>query len=243
MIDLRSLSLTYLNSEPGKQEVLGRGEYTRTERGIYAMGLTALARGDRAYIGVTLSTSITAGGPPGSGVRERFPPLRERVPSWSRDALLEEVGKGFSPRDNLLRYPASRDAIILTELLSRGPVSDAEVRRILIGGFDQGDVRSSEVIDSRVIAFLEALESRNELPAYAAPLATALLGAPIHAVVEGMLMGHVMAAMDRHGVDFSKEALSFLRRGQYVEESLWYLQHHVRGANTLREIERSPVRP
>jgi len=244
LIDLRSLTLTYRSSEPGKQDVFGRGEYVQTERAIYSLWLTALAKGDRAYIGVNLSKSITAGDPPGGrGIKERFPPLSERVLGWSRDTLLEEIGKDFSLEDRRRGYPVGRDAIILTELLSRGRVSDAEVRRIVIGGFDLGDVRGTEVIGRRVSAFLEALESRNELPVYAPSLASALLGAPLHPLYAEIVVGRVLAAMNRHGIDFSKEALSFLERGQYTRESLSYLESHVQDADTLRAVERIPVPP
>jgi hypothetical protein len=244
-IELRSLRLTYLNSEPGKQEVVGIGEYLKTERGIYNMGLSALARGDRGYIGVSLSKSIAGGSEPGaSWVRERFPPLRDRLVTWTREALLEEVGKNSLPKGtNAPTFLSLRDAIVLRELLSRGPVSDAEVRRILFGGLDRSGAGTSEFILERVIAFLDALESRNEMAAYAPSLESAFLGAPIHPAYEGAVMGHVVAAMDRHGIDFSRASLSFLERGQYVGQSLWYLGNHARDAETLRKMESIPVRP
>jgi len=240
-IDLRSLRLTYLNSEPGKQEVAGVGEYLKTERGLYWMGLSALARGDRGYIGVGLSKSISGSSEPGANwVRERFPPLRDRLVSWNRDALLEEVGKDSLPKGtNAPTLLSRRDAIVLRELLSRGPLSDTEVRRILFDGLHRG----GEQILERVIAFLDALESRNEVEAYAPSLESAFLGAPIHPVYEDVVMGHVVAAMDRHGIDFSRASLSFLERGQYVGQSLLYLENHARDVETLSKVENTSVRP
>ncbi len=244
-IQLRSLQLIYLNSEPGKQEVAGIGDYLKTERGIYRMWLSALARGDRGYIGVSLSKPISGGAEAGSSwVRERFPPLRDRLVTWTRQALLEEVGKNSLPKGtNTPTALSRRDTIVLRELLSRGPISDAEVRRILFGGLDRGGYGTSEFILERVIAFVDALESRNEMAAYAPSLESAFLGAPIHPAYEGAVMGHVFAAMDRHSIDFSRASLSFLERGQYVGQSLLYLENHARDPETLRKIESIPVRP
>ncbi len=250
-IGLRSMGLTYLDSATGKQVVLGKAEFDGTSRGFYGVGLSAFASGDHAYIGVTLSKSIISAGayaeadiPSGAwGVKERFPPLRDRLSSWSRDALVAEVGKGFSLRDNLLRYPSGRDRIVLDELLSRGPLSDAEVRRIVVGVFDQGDYQSGEIISLRMGTLLGALESRNEVAAYAPSLRSTLLNTPVLAAIEDSVMGHVVAAMNRHGIDFSEAALSFLERGRYTRLSLYYLQDHARDEKTLRKLESIPVRP
>jgi len=244
---LRSLRLTYLNSEPGKQEVSGKGTYIQTQRATYWMHFEALARGDRGYIGVTISKRAIVHGADANFpfdsmfVNERFPPLRERIPGWSREVLLEQLGQGSS-RDNQGEYPLRRDAIILEELLSRGPVSDAEVQRILIGGSDRGEALSGAITDSRLSAFLEALESRNELAAYAASIGSALLAGPVQASVKETAMVHVVAAMGKHGIDFSREALSFLERGQYTSSSLFYLGSHAQDVETLRKLERIPVR-
>jgi hypothetical protein len=250
-IGLRSMSLTYLDSQPGKQVALGTGEYIQTSRGVYVMWLSALASGDHAYIGVTLSKSIILAGAYGEAnipsgaweVKERFPPLRDRLSSWSRDALLEELGKGAPGNDYLRRYPRTHDVIILQELLSRGPLSDAEVRQVVVGDFDKGDAYSAEVIDLRVGTFLLVVESRNELAAYAPALRSVLLGTPILAAYEDPVMGRVATAMDKHGIDFSEAALLCLERGRYTRMSLFYLQFHARDEQTLRKLQSIPVRP
>jgi hypothetical protein len=247
---LRTLRLSYRNEGSNPKEIVGQGEYVQTERGIYSMGFTALATQDHAYIGVSLSRSIViasldpkldndALGP----LPERFPPLRQRIARWSRDTLLNELGKGFGPTDRLLYYPWARDGILLGELVMRGPVSDAEVRRIVLGGFEDSSTRSGEIIAYRLESFLRALKSRNQLAVYAASIAAVLMDAPIHPIMEDSIMGRVSHAMEEQGIDFCQSAVNLLERGRFVRMGLYYLQAHGRSEDTLQKLERLSVRP
>jgi hypothetical protein len=218
------------------------GDYTRTERGSYHMWFAALVAEGRAYVGVGLSKWMLQYPRAASQVRERFPPLRERLASVSRQALFEELGKGYAA-GRILTYPENRDAIILEEILSRGPLTDAEVRQAVIGTFDDRAFDSGEVINLRVIAFLRALQGPKQLAAYAPALESVLLGAPIHSATEDFVIGHVFASMERYKIDFSPAAFAFLERGRYTRQSLFYLSFNAQNEKTLHKLEGISVAP
>src|SRR5260370_664031 len=160
-----------LDSQRGKERLIGLGDHIKTELGSHNMWFDAVTNEGTAYVGIGMSKfALRSEYPPEAFmVSERFPPLRVRLKNVPRQALFEEIGKGYvAPR--LLTYPGTRDAIVLAELLSRGPMSDAEVRETIVGGFDKGDVESANVVNSRVGAFLQAVEEDKNLSEYAPAL-------------------------------------------------------------------------
>jgi hypothetical protein len=242
---LKSLALTYLNSQAGKEEVSGMGEYVETQRGNYYMHFTALAGEGRSYVRVSVSKPFMVPDCPAEAceVPERFPPLRTRLAGVSREALFEEQGKGCLAHC-YLTYPVNRDAIILRELVSRGPLSDAEVRRVVTGNFDKGDYHSGEIVGYRLSAFLRALNDQNALEAYAPALEAVLLGAPVHSLAEDNLAAMVFSAMKKRGMDSSHAACAFLERGRYVGYSLFYLGHDAAPSEEmLQKLESIAVDP
>jgi len=206
------------------------------------MWFAAVTNEGTAYVGFGMSKFALEYPPEAFMVPERFPPLRVRLKNVPRQALFEEIGKGYvAPR--LLTYPRTRDAIVLAELLSRGPMSDAEVRETIVGGFDKGDVESANVVNSRVGAFLQAVEESKNLSAYAPALERLFLDVPIHSAFQGAVMGHVFAAMMQHHIDFSHAAFAFLERDRFGSGSLHYLEKNVRDEQTLRKLTEIKVTP
>lgn len=236
-LHLTSLKLAYVGSESGKEQAIGLGQHIRTERGSYQTWFTSLSIGAKAYVAVGMSKPIFSNiyPPDAYQVRERFPPLRLRLVGVAREDLLREIGKGYVS-SQILSYPINRDTIVLTALLSRGPVSDPEVEEIVIGAFNMGDSQSALVVNSRLIAFLKALEGRDELAEYAPAPGRVFLSASIQRGFEDAVIGHVFGAMERHQIDFSYAALAFLEHGQFAGPSLSYLEKHVRDEKTLRRL-------
>jgi hypothetical protein len=76
------------------------------------------------------------------------------------------------------------------------------------------------IINCRMIAFIGAAEQRNELALYAPLLGRLLPELPLHRAAEDAIVGHVFGAMERHHVDFSGTALSFVERGVFTSMSL-----------------------
>jgi hypothetical protein len=242
---LKSLALTYLNSQAGKEEVSGLGKHVETPRGNYYMHFTALAGEGHSYVCVSVSKRFMAPDCPAEAceVRERFPPLRTRLADVSREALFGEQGKGCLAPCYLI-YPEDRDAIILRELVSRGPLSEAEVRRVVIGSFDKGDYHSGQIVGYRLSAFLRALSDRHELEAYTSALETVLLSGHVYSVVEDDLAARLFSAMKKSGLDPSHAALAFLERGRYVGYSLFCLSHSVKpNEELLQKLESISVDP
>jgi len=243
-INLSALKLFYLNATPGKEDVVGLGTYMQTERGTYWLGFSARADGGRSYVSIEMSKAIFAAiyPPAASEVPERFPPLRSRLATAPREALFAELGKGYKA-PWLLTYPHNRDAIVMAELLSRGPVSDAEMRRIVIGNFNKGDLKDADVVNSRVGAFVGVLERAKQLSTYAPSIARVLLDAPVHPVMQGAVLGHLLGAAMRQNIDLSDAALTFLEHGQFIDISLHYLGLNSRDPDTLRKLSTIPLAP
>src|SRR5207248_189387 len=126
-------------------------------------------------------------------VRERFPPLRDRIHGNSRASLFAELGKEyFDQLANGIRgrlvYPEKRDEIIIHELLSRGPLSESEVQQAVVGPFDKGNYGDGVIINSRIGAFLAAVATRGQLSLYAPILERVLLVTPIQAAAEDLVV-------------------------------------------------------
>jgi len=129
------------------------------------------------------------------------------------------------------------------ELISRGTLSDLEVRQVALGPFDKGDAPSADFLDLRVASFVRALQDKGELANYAPILARVLVDVPIHRAYEGSVLGHLIGPVERQGIDFSPSAFMFLERGRFVEESLSYLQDNIKDLATFQKLSETTVRP
>lgn len=243
-IHLKTLKLAYLDPENDRKWVLGAGDYEPTSQGSYHMWFMATSSKSTAYVAVGMSKPIFSDKYPSEAyqVPERFPPLRLRLTSVPRQALFGELGKGFGAR-GIGVYPTNRDTIVVGELLSRGPLSEAEIREIVIGSFDKGDYQSAMLIIDRLSAFLQAVNRHHELATYASALERIFLTVPIHRNAQGAVIGHVFGSMERHQVNFSHAALSFLARDRFSSSSLRYLENNVRDAQTLQRLAEIGVKP
>src|SRR5258708_34605771 len=100
---LKALKLTYLDSQCGKERLIGLGDHIKTEGGSYHMWFAAVTNERTAYVGIGISKFALEYPPEAFMVPERFPPLRVRLKNVPRQALFEEIGKGYvAPR--LLPY-------------------------------------------------------------------------------------------------------------------------------------------
>ena len=158
--------------------------------------------------------------PDGSvGVGERFPPLRERVVRWTVTELLSEIGKGYDGL-HLGTLSNTRDAILIRELLRRGP-DDATLLRILAP-----DTLAGHALNARIIDVLELLVQEKLTSTYSRALRRAinlLLDRPATAGAAETLLGQLTAVAD---VDISDVAIESIARGRMVGRSILYLAQH-----------------
>lgn len=240
---ITSLQLAPLDSEGGKDWVLGLPEFHKTEQGSFHVWFIGMSGKSSAYVGIGISKPmVTTGYPPEAfEIPERFPPLRVRLANVPRRALFDELGKGY--RGRLAMYPGNRDGVVMGELLSRGPLSDVELREVAIGSFDKGDYSNAMLIIIRLGAFLRAAEWRNELAVYAPSLERLLLQVPIHPAAQGAVIGHVFTSMERNNIDFSHAALAFLEHDRFGSQSLLYLGRTASDEQTLRKLSDIVVNP
>ncbi len=239
----KSLKLVYFEPEGDVQWVGGLVEYPQTEQGSWNVWFAAIGRKDKAYVAISMSKSLFSDKYPTEAyeVRERFPPLRLRLAGASRQALFDEIGKDYVG-GSLTTYPTNRDWIVLSELLSRGPLSDGELRRVIVGSFDKGDYQSANVVNIRSIVFLQVAKTRKELAAYAPALEGLILGVKIHAAAAFVIAG-MFGTMEQQHVDFSHAALALVERGQFTHEGLRYLERNASDEETLQKLSGLTVRP
>ena len=243
-IHLTSLVLRYPENTPGRERAIGMGKYIQTERGIYRLWFAAAALEGTGYVGIGMSKSMLLSGypPEANGVRERFPPLRSRLANVARYALFEELGKGYEAHQ-LLTYPLNRDAIVINELLSRGPLSEVELDRIIVGPFESGDLENGELINNRMIALLTALGERHELAHYAESVGRVLLRERIHPAMQESVAGHLFRAVQTENIDYSDMAISFLEQGRLADLSFLYLEQNSKDGSVLDKLARAKLAP
>jgi hypothetical protein len=237
-IELKSIRLMFSDTEAGPQRVTGAASYLQTSRGIYRLGLRAEAIDGKGYIAVDMSKSLFLYPPDADGVPERFPPLSTRLDGMSRSTLFSELGKGYNSQATLDMYPRNRDTIVMTELLSKGPVSNSELNEIVLGKFGDGKSEHTEIILFRFNALLRALEETKQLAMYLPGLESLLheAVAPIAGSMSNSITGSFFAAMDKNKVDATSAAFAFLGKGKFVDLSLLYLQQHIHDTATLNKL-------
>jgi hypothetical protein len=248
-IELKSIVLTFSNATSGPVIVRGHADHVHTSRGIYGLGFQALGLDAKGYIAVFMSKSLFSlfsYPAEADGVPERFPPLSTRLAGRSDDALLRELGKGFDPQGSVLFYPRNRDAIVLTELLARGPVSDSEISEIILGGFGDGKFQHLEIIFTRFDALLQALEKTHQVAIYLTKLERVLCDAvaPVAGTsVASRIAGRFFAVTERNNVDATPAALEFVANGKCMGISFLYLQQHIQDRATLNKLVELRVAP
>jgi hypothetical protein len=168
-------------------------------------------------------------------VPERFPPLRERIATWSRNQILSEIGRMWSERGSIQAYP-NRDRILIREALVRG-VSESELQAILLP-----QAPRPEFLLTRVGTTIRILASLNKVGSYRELIARSMLE-------RGRSRGGSRIAdylftglLNYRAEDFTREALECVATCVYPEGAFIYLQE--RGTEeTVRALEESPVTP
>lgn len=224
--------------------VQGEGKHRQQERGLFQWQLAGLEANGAAFIAISVSKPFLRNFyPDESLVHERFPPLADRITQLSREALIDELGKGFRLEQGSTAYPKARDKVIVTELLSRGAVSAEEVRQIIVGAYDIDGQRAAHVVNSRLSLFLDALKERGELEVYAPALERLCLTAKSNGALADFSVGSIFGAMVSSGVPFSRVALAFVERGMFLNVSLFYLENYASDEETLQRVSVLTLNP
>ena len=241
-VKLTAVQLNYAESSASSgQQVVGAGTHLQQERGIFGWRLVGVSVGGDAYLSISMTKPFFRSEYPADAlVPERFPPLRDRLKALPRTALFGELGKGYVPRRG--NYPAGRDRIVVNELFSRGPVSDIEVSRIVMGDFELN--RSEwEVVNSRMHSFLEVVQQRGELSAYSPGLERLCMTAKPGGAFSDTVLSAVYGTMGRNKVDFSRVALALMNRDEFVKSSLWHLSWYAQTEEVFQSLSRSALEP
>lgn len=240
---IKALDLEFRDTTPGKERAEGSFNDAQNSLGTIRVGFAALSHGDKSYVGVWIAKAILSGYPmEADGVRERFPPLRSRLASVSRQHLFQEIGRGYrSPLTAM--YPRNRDSIVIEEILSRGPVSDVEMYDLIVRGCDARTPECLQLVNARMWAFLKALERSKQVASYAPQLAELILSAKPDGSLSEETVGPVYGLMRRSRVDFSDVALRFVERGQFVRQSIYYLKTEADSEDALVRLEKVKVSP
>jgi hypothetical protein len=155
-----------------------------------------------------LELAYAGGGPvPVLYVPERFPPLAERVGTWTNERLIAELDNGFSV------LATNRDEILLTELLERGLSAD-EFRQLFVA---PGTFRVEHV--------MKAVTETKRVAQYGRGLRDMLLaqtpGDPLSEETVGIALRYLRNSQD---VDLCDLVSQFLARGAFAPWTFSYME-------------------
>jgi hypothetical protein len=238
----KSMTLVRFPSRAGRDWTFGRINHVPTNRGDFRTSFAAVGMKGTAFVVITMAKQMfTEMYPLGSyRVRERFPPLRSRLMGMAKYALSAQLGAGY--KGDAFQYPSQRDAIVIEEFLSRGPLSNAEVWQIVVGEFVDRSYPSSMILNSRLGALISALRTEGKIADYGEALAQVLRDGPINPAEEDALCGHVFGAMERHHVDYSAHALELIEGDRCVGLGLFFLSRALPPGD-IGKIEALKVKP
>ncbi|MBL8233634.1 MAG: hypothetical protein JNL98_34375 [Bryobacterales bacterium] len=235
MVYLELVRVWYAGSA-GKVILQGSGDVVPPPESGTAFGIEAI----RTPSGVALvfkiyKTVLRRFYPDGSiFVQERFPPLAERVSSWSMQAILTEIGRNWEAGGPMWLAP-DRDAILFGEAVRRG-IDQQELKQTLLAKGPHGDVRAR-----RIGVYLRILKESKLIGQYREVLGQVAveLGVtqdstefPANTLFQGLI--------GVEGVDFSEQALECVARCRFAEGALLYLAEQGT-EDTIRELERIAV--
>ncbi len=238
---LRSITLIYPPAGSATTVIAGILDHERQERGAWRIRLLAKSQGTVGYVAVGITKAMLSYPVEADGVPERFPPLRARIKTSTWEALLGEVGRGYVPKQ-LLTYPTNRDAIVIREIIGRGPLKTGELRSVLVGGFGDGDSFSALVLNCRMTAFLRAARDAKVLADYGSALKDIFLSLNIHSTGD-FVLGQWFNAMHQEGIDISPVALELLSHEKFINLSLFELRMYGRDRATLLKLAETAVPP
>ena len=172
---------------------------------------------DGWYLSLVVGKSLTGryfAAPP--RIPERFPPLSDRVKSWSSPQIRAEVGRHVRPFNDSPDFTGDRDRILIAELARRGLTDDDIIN--LLG--------SPEVApEDRLLALILALDDAGATPLVKRVFTQALeiyrrLGPQGNDSVTRLFK----AAANRHcEANVESQALDVLREGVFQRGPLSYL--------------------
>jgi len=237
----KALRLSYSESS-GQRWVFGSGDHTQQERGMFQWKITGMANSRDGYIRVAVSKPFFGDlYPREAGVPERFPPLSTRIANSSKADLLLELGKGFDVTQRYARYPSDRDEIVLSQILAKGQLTDAEIQQVVVGRFDQ--VESFSAVNDRLGAFLLAAQKRGLLSQYLPALERLFLTARRQGGLQDVAAERMLGFMGRNGIEATSTALALVERNQFVRPSLMHLKAHGRSEEVLKRLAAARVGP
>lgn len=232
---LRSIQLHYIDHSFRGERVVARSKHEEASNGSLQWLLAAVGKQDRSYVVIGIAKAFFYNEYSAtSRVRERFPPLAQRLASLANAELIAELGKGYkSPY--LLTYPTFRDQLIFRELLSRARLGGAEIIQLLFGDLDGGAGQL------RFYALLDEIVRRKELESYVPELEYVCLhGTPERGLrTDGVL--NLLGALTREGVDFSDSALRLIENDRYTADALRYIGANGQGRDVLRRLRAARV--
>jgi len=237
----KSLRLSFSESS-GQRWVFGNGDHAQQERGMFLWRITGMANSRDGYIRVAVSKPLFAHlYPREASLPERFPPLSTRIANFSKADLLLELGKGFDASQKYARYPYVRDEIVLSQILAKGQLTDAEIQQVVVGQFDQAAFFSA--VNDRLLALLLAAQKRGLLSQYLPALERLFLTARPQGGLHWVAAERMFGFMGRNGIDASGTALALVERNQFVRPSLMHLKAHGRSEEVLKRLAAARVGP
>jgi hypothetical protein len=164
----------------------------------------------------------TGGQVPTLYVPERFPPLNERVGTWTKERLIAELDNGFST------VATNRDEILLTELLGRGLSAD-EFRQLFVA---PGTFRVEHV--------MKAVTDTKRVAQYGRGLRDMLLaqtpGDPRSEETVGIALRYLRSSPD---LDLCDLVSQFLARGAFDPWTFSYMEMCGRTQEHYDAVERA----
>jgi hypothetical protein len=222
---------------PSQTALWGEGDLLYRYRGA-AYDIVGLRVGGDAYLLLSVGKLTFKPMYPDDGiyVPERFPRLRDLVPSWTKQRLLSEVGR-FWDSGTAMAKNNQRDRILIAEIVKRG-VSDEDLTRLLLPAnvpnllmweFNTEAVMASLVRTNQVAPHRRVLEQiaidlcrRQD----AGPLPTSSI---------------FWWLKEKPALDFAGLALTCLETAIYPEPPLQYLQDRGRTEDAYQRVAQTQV--
>jgi hypothetical protein len=169
-------------------------------------------------------------------VTERFPPLASRLKALSKEELFRELRRSY------WSYHV-REQIFIMELASRGELTDSDFRRLI---FPAGHVLVPSPVNFDLLAVMAALERTNELRVYAEAITNVLLTTHPEPGVEyrgWMDAMNWLGQLHRAGIDSTDAALQLIRREEFTDACLRFLERSGKKRETMKRLSETPVAP
>ena len=238
---VKSIKLVRLN--PTDDRVSAIVTHVETELGNWNVSFSTVVQGSTGYVAIGISKPTHRVGYPEDAfeVPERFPPLRHLLLGVPRTKLFSELEKSYKSGAIPVKQRANRDRIVMDELLSRGPLSEEEMKQLVIGTMNALSYSDRLNVHTRLRVLLRAMENRNELTSYTRALAKLFIDAKEH--FEEFAVGNLLGTMERAKIEFSREAIQLMSVDKFSSLALQHLKHNAKDQDTLELLDRVAVNP